>query len=32
MRRGEKESILALDIFPPEEEAISVMERQYIKQ
>lgn len=31
MRRGEKESILALDIFPPEEEAIGKMERQYIK-
>jgi uncharacterized protein len=31
MRRGEKESILALDIFPPEEEAIGRMERQYIK-
>ncbi len=31
MRRGEKESILALDIFPPEEMAIDKMERQYIK-
>jgi uncharacterized protein len=31
MRRGEKESILALDILPPEEEAIGKMERQYIK-
>jgi uncharacterized protein len=31
MRRGEKEGILALDIFPPEEMAISSMERQYIK-
>lgn len=31
MRRGEKEGILALDIFPPEEEAISKMERQYVK-
>ncbi len=30
MRRGEKEGILALDIFPPEELAISSMERQYI--
>lgn len=30
MRRGEKEGILALDIFPPEELAISAMERQYI--
>lgn len=31
MRRGEKEGILALDIFPPEEEAISVLERQFVK-
>lgn len=31
MRRGEKESILALDIFPPEEDAIGKMERQFIK-
>lgn len=31
MRRGEKEGILALDIFPPEEEALGKMERQYIK-
>jgi uncharacterized protein len=31
MRRGEKESILALDIFPPEEMAIAKMERQYVK-
>ena len=31
MRRGEKEGILALDIYPPEELAISSMERQYIK-
>ncbi len=31
MRRGEKEGILALDIFPPEEEAIAKMERQYVK-
>jgi protein Tex len=31
MRRGEKEGILALDIFPPEELAIHSMERQYIK-
>ena len=31
MRRGEKEGILALDIYPPEEQAISSMERQYIK-
>lgn len=31
MRRGEKEGILALDIFPPEEMAISSMERQFLK-
>lgn len=31
MRRGEKEGILSLDIFPPEEMAISSMERQYVK-
>lgn len=31
MRRGEKEGILALDIYPPEEMAISSMEHQYIK-
>lgn len=31
MRRGEKEGILALDIFPPEELVISSMERQYVK-
>ncbi|MEO7991582.1 MAG: Tex family protein [Chryseolinea sp.] len=31
MRRGEKEGILALDIFPPEEIAIHAMERQTIK-
>lgn len=30
MRRGEKEGILALDIFPPEEMAIIAMEHQYI--
>jgi protein Tex len=31
LRRGEKEGILALDIYPPEEEAIFSIERQYIK-
>lgn len=31
MRRGEKEGILALDIFPPEELAISKLERKYVK-
>lgn len=30
MRRGEKESILSLDIFPPEETAIASIEKQYI--
>ncbi len=30
MRRGEKEGILSLDIYPPEEMVISSMERQYI--
>jgi uncharacterized protein len=31
LRRGEKESILALDIFPPEEAAIQTLERQFVK-
>jgi uncharacterized protein len=31
MRRGEKESILSLNISPPEELALASMERQYIK-
>jgi uncharacterized protein len=31
MRRGEKEGILALDIYPPEEQAIFTIERQFIK-
>jgi protein Tex len=30
MRRGEKEGILALDIYPPEEMALRSMEQQYI--
>lgn len=30
MRRGEKEGILALDIFPPEEDAIAILEHQHI--
>jgi len=30
MRRGEKEGILALDIYPPEEMALHSMEQQYI--
>jgi protein Tex len=31
LRRGEKEGILALDIFPPEEEALHSIERQFVK-
>ncbi|MBT1696824.1 RNA-binding transcriptional accessory protein [Fulvivirgaceae bacterium PWU4] len=31
LRRGEKEGILALDIFPPEEDALHAIERQFIK-
>ncbi len=31
MRRGEKEGILALDIYPPEEEAIASIERQFVR-
>ena len=31
LRRGEKESILALDIFPPEEDAVMAIERQFVK-
>lgn len=31
MRRGEKEGILALDIFPPEELAVASMERLFVK-
>ena len=31
MRRGEKEEILSLDIYPPEEQAIFSMERQHLK-
>ena len=30
MRRGEKEGILMLDIFPPEEDSIFQIERQFI--
>jgi uncharacterized protein len=32
MRRGEKEGILALDIYPPEEVAVSSMERQFVQK
>lgn len=31
LRRGEKESVLALDIFPPEEGAIATLEQQFVK-
>lgn len=31
LRRGEKESILALDIFPPEEGVLQALERQFVK-
>lgn len=31
LRRGEKEGVLALDIFPPEENAVALIERQFIK-
>jgi protein Tex len=31
MRRGEKEGILALDIFPDEDTAIGAIERQFVK-
>ncbi|MBX2966631.1 MAG: RNA-binding transcriptional accessory protein [Cyclobacteriaceae bacterium] len=30
LRRGEKEGILMLDIFPPEESAIDALERQFL--
>ncbi len=31
MRRGEKEMFLTLDTFPPEDEAISLLERLFVK-
>lgn len=31
LRRGEKESILALDIFPPEEGVIDTLEKMFVK-
>lgn len=31
MRRGEKELILTLDILPPEEEALALLDRQFVK-
>lgn len=30
MRRGEKELILKLDVLPQEEDAIEILERQFI--
>ena len=30
LRRGEKEGILSLDIFPPEMEAIQLLEKQFV--
>ncbi|HEY5823528.1 MAG TPA: Tex family protein [Cyclobacteriaceae bacterium] len=32
MRRGEKEGVLTLDIFPPEEDSIFRIERQFVKE
>jgi uncharacterized protein len=32
MRRGEKEGILALDVYPPEDTAITSIERQFINR
>lgn len=32
MRRGEKEGILTMDIYPPEEDSIFQIERQFITQ
>jgi len=31
MRRGEKELVLTLDIMPPEEDAIALLDRQFVK-
>jgi protein Tex len=31
MRRGEKEMVLTLDVFPPEEDALAVLERLFIR-
>lgn len=31
MRRGEKELILMLDAFPPEEDALHLLEKQFVK-
>lgn len=32
LRRGEKESILALDIFPPEEAVLSRLDKQFVSK
>lgn len=32
MRRGEKELILSLDVFPPEEEAIAALDHFFVKE
>jgi protein Tex len=32
MRRGEKEGVLTLDIFPPEDDCIFQIERQFVKE
>lgn len=32
MRRGENEGILMLDIFPPEDTAISMIEKQFVRK
>jgi len=31
MRRGEKELVLTLDIMPPEEDALALLDRQFVK-
>ncbi|WMJ73539.1 Tex family protein [Cytophagaceae bacterium ABcell3] len=31
MRRGEREMILMLDIYPPEDDAIDLLEKQFVK-
>ncbi|MGX5689803.1 Tex family protein [Arcticibacter tournemirensis] len=31
MRRGEKELVLSLDVFPPEDDAIAILDRFFVK-
>lgn len=31
MRRGEKELVLTLDVMPPEEDALALLDRQFVK-